>query len=134
MCERIFLCFHFKWLHFSGILFKMLPPNRPLPSALFYFIYFLSLFFFFIDPKLSPKQPLCKLRVDLLLFSLLLLSSYRVERSFLFLFSFSFAWVILELIGRSQMAANSARKVFKKYYYSETCIKRTPLGNAVVSA
>lgn len=51
VCERTFLCFHFKSLHFSGIFFKMLPPNRPLPSALFYFIYFLSLFFFSSTPN-----------------------------------------------------------------------------------
>ena len=55
----------------------------------------------FFSAKSSPIKPLQKLRVQPLLFSILLLSSSSL---FLFLLSFSFMSVIIELFGRKNLA------------------------------
>ena len=94
------------YIYLAGFL-KTLPPNRPLPSNSF----------------LSAKNYF-QYKKPLLFFSPLLLSSSSL---FLFLLSFSFAGVIFDLIGRkkpafwqffTQMAANFARFVFKKWIFN----------------
>ena len=86
----------------------MLTQNRPLPSILFYFIlfifilFFIYFFIFFYRPQAITKVAIMNTKSGSIAF--FLFSSFlppRVERSFLFFFSFSFAWVIFELIGRT---------------------------------
>ena len=133
MCVREnFSSFSFQMTSFPQDFLKMLPPNRPLPSILFYFIYS-YLFIFFIGPK--PKVVIMNTKSgSIAFFSLLLLSSSSGRA----LFPFSLFLLLCLSDLRAYRAFSNGCKfrydIFQKFYYSETCIKRTPLGNAVVSA
>ena len=136
MCVREnFSTFSFQMTSFPRDFLKMLPPNRPLPSnfILFYFIIF-NFYFFYRPQAISKVAIMNTKRGSIAFFSLLLLSSSSGRA----LFPFSLFLLLCLSDLRAYRAFSNGCKfrydIFQKFYYSETCIKRTPLGNAVVSA